>query len=178
MQSNNKTFQPWRDYMGLLDTVREMGRNKATEPSPPGTSADLRMHAVCGHWATEFHPPPALPGLVALTVPNPTDFLRFAPDLSGPTTSAWPEERKKSLHEAPVPPASERVMCSFCKHNNESEQVYRSHRLKNHAGEVLCPYLRQYVCPLCGATGAKAHTKRFCPKVDSAYSSLYTKSRR
>ncbi|XP_070408108.1 nanos homolog 3 [Nothobranchius furzeri] len=177
MESNRKAFQPWRDYMGLSDTVREiLGLITATES--PGTSADLRMHAVCAHGVADFHPPSALPGLVARTVPNSTDDLRFATDLSGPTTSVGPEERKKSLREAPVPPASERVMCSFCKHNNESEQVYRSHRLKNHAGEVLCPYLRQYVCPLCGATGAKAHTKRFCPKVDSAYSSLYTKSRR
>uniref|UniRef100_A0A8C6LM04 Nanos-type domain-containing protein n=1 Tax=Nothobranchius furzeri TaxID=105023 RepID=A0A8C6LM04_NOTFU len=162
MESNRKSFQPWRDYTGLSDTVRDiLGWKTATEPSPPGTSAyspecrDVRMHAVCAHRAADFHPPPALPGLVALTVPNPTDDLRFAPDLSVPTTSIGPEERKKSLREAPVPPASERVMCSFCKHNKESEQ-----------------------CPLCGATGAKAHTKRFCPKVDRAYRSLYTTSRR
>ncbi|KAM4560221.1 nanos homolog 3-like [Odontesthes bonariensis] len=107
MESKSKSFQPWRDYMGLSDTLREMlGRNTAAESSLP------------------------------------------------------------------------RMLCNFCKHNGESELVYGSHWLKNQAGDVLCPYLGQYVCPLCGATGAKAHTKRFCPKVDSAYVSVYARSRR
>uniref|UniRef100_A0A8D0CZE4 Nanos homolog 3 n=1 Tax=Sander lucioperca TaxID=283035 RepID=A0A8D0CZE4_SANLU len=130
-----KRFQPWRDYMGLSDTIREIL-----------DAVDLKL-------------------------------------VSRPMGSRGPKERKKTTRfkspDPPLLPASpERMFCSFCKHNGESDLVCGSHWLKNQAGDVLCPYLRQYVCPLCGATGAKAHTKRFCPKVDSAYSSVYAKCRR
>uniref|UniRef100_A0A7N6BAI5 Nanos-type domain-containing protein n=1 Tax=Anabas testudineus TaxID=64144 RepID=A0A7N6BAI5_ANATE len=132
MESDSNGFQPWRDYMGLSDTIREiLGRNRATDFS---------------------------------LVVSPTRRSKVT--------------RFKTPEQQSLPPSPERMFCSFCKHNGESELVYGSHWLKNQTGEVLCPYLRQYVCPLCGATGSKAHTKRFCPKVDSAYSSVYAKSRR
>uniref|UniRef100_A0A3Q3QNI8 Nanos-type domain-containing protein n=1 Tax=Monopterus albus TaxID=43700 RepID=A0A3Q3QNI8_MONAL len=115
MDPNGKTFQPWKDYMGLSDTIRK---------------------------------------------------------ILGPNTATHKKRREPpELH-----PSSERMLCTFCKRNGESELVYGSHWLKSQTGEVLCPYLWQYVCPLCGATGAKAHTKRFCPKVDHAYSCVYVNS--
>ncbi|XP_026159755.1 nanos homolog 3 [Mastacembelus armatus] len=179
MESDSKCFQPWKDYMGLSDTIREiLGRNTATEPSlPASTAAQWESVDLCQNLLDDgsCHAPDSF----RADAPNNVDFKL----VTRPTGSRGPKDRKKTsrfkTHDAPtLPPSPERMFCSFCKHNGESELVYGSHWLKNQAGDVLCPYLRQYVCPLCGATGAKAHTKRFCPKVDSAYSSVYAKTRR
>lgn len=58
---------------------------------------------------------------------------------------------------------AERSACGFCRQNGESAEVYTSHRLKARSGRVLCPVLRSYVCPTCGATGDTAHTRHYCP---------------
>uniref|UniRef100_A0A8C8SCX5 Nanos-type domain-containing protein n=1 Tax=Pelusios castaneus TaxID=367368 RepID=A0A8C8SCX5_9SAUR len=70
-----------------------------------------------------------------------------------------------------------RLMCNFCRHNGESKKVYSSHVLKQADGTVACPILRQYVCPVCGATGDGAHTLKYCPLSDRK-ESLYCKGGR
>lgn len=72
------------------------------------------------------------------------------------------------------------VHCNFCKHNGESRHVYESHPLKTLEGVVICPILRHYVCPVCGATGGQAHTLKYCPfnGDQKALKSLYRRSRR
>lgn len=56
-----------------------------------------------------------------------------------------------------------RDTCGFCKQNGESLEIYTSHRLKSRDGQVMCPILRNYVCPFCSATGDRAHTRQYCP---------------
>ncbi|XP_013398541.1 nanos homolog 2 [Lingula anatina] len=57
-----------------------------------------------------------------------------------------------------------RSVCVFCRNNNEPKSWFTSHRLKDDQGHVVCPVLSAYTCPYCGATGSKAHTKKYCPK--------------
>ena len=54
-------------------------------------------------------------------------------------------------------------MCTFCRTNNESPEVYTSHCLKDANDRITCPILMRYSCPECGATGEKTHTRRYCP---------------
>ncbi|XP_075773273.1 nanos homolog 3 [Pelodiscus sinensis] len=69
-------------------------------------------------------------------------------------------------------------LCVFCKHNGESRNIYTAHNLKDKKGRVECPILRNYICPQCGATQDKAHTKRFCPLTQKGYTSVYNCSSR
>ncbi|XP_070492106.1 uncharacterized protein [Chironomus tepperi] len=54
--------------------------------------------------------------------------------------------------------------CVFCKNNGVDEILYRSHTVKDSKGRVLCPKLRAYQCPICGADGDQSHTVKYCPK--------------
>uniref|UniRef100_A0A803SQF0 Nanos-type domain-containing protein n=1 Tax=Anolis carolinensis TaxID=28377 RepID=A0A803SQF0_ANOCA len=81
---------------------------------------------------------------------------------------------KSSKGSANGQASQNKEICNFCKHNGESKQVYSSHRLKGMDGTVECPILRKYTCPLCGATGEKAHTLKYCP-LSQGKRSLYRK---
>lgn len=59
----------------------------------------------------------------------------------------------------------QQLHCVFCENNHEPPAVYKSHSLRDaNSGIVLCPVLRMYECPMCGATGDKAHTVRYCSR--------------
>ncbi|KAK3103708.1 hypothetical protein FSP39_021182 [Pinctada imbricata] len=57
----------------------------------------------------------------------------------------------------------EEKYCALCKKNGETREFYTTHVLKDNRGKVICPILRKYSCPKCGATGDNAHTLRHCP---------------
>lgn len=67
-------------------------------------------------------------------------------------------------------PSRQRVViwnyCQFCQNNREPEEFYRGHILRDADGNVVCPILRAYNCPICNNGGGnKAHTKSYCPQL-------------
>ncbi|XP_045536658.1 nanos homolog 3-like [Papilio machaon] len=68
------------------------------------------------------------------------------------------------------PPRNSPGECVFCKNNGESTAWYRSHMIKDRKGRVVCPILRAFRCPICGASGSRAHTPKHCPVNKYGYS--------
>ena len=69
----------------------------------------------------------------------------------------------------PIPVRNRRnipkLVCHFCKRNNEQASVYTSHVCKDKSGIVICPVLRNLRCDICQYPGGDhAHTRRHCPE--------------
>ncbi|XP_068944337.1 nanos homolog 2 [Petaurus breviceps papuanus] len=118
-------------------------------------------------------------GALDFRCPNGTFFVR---EEGGGKLDAdlWPEAEGPQVlipQAAAGEPGAPTPLCNFCKHNGESRHVYTSHLLKTPEGVVVCPILRHYICPLCGATGGLAHTLKYCP-LNGGQQSLYRRSGR
>ena len=74
----------------------------------------------------------------------------------GGHTGAWQQADGVSTAEGSY--------CRFCHKNGESAELYLSHVTKERSGAVQCPVLRSYQCPVCGLSGDRAHTLRYCPR--------------
>nr|XP_060640680.1 nanos homolog 2 isoform X1 [Anolis sagrei ordinatus] len=142
-----REFDRWKDYLSLAKVVTEIVEERKRVQSQSWDMMDCDMQLVLNEDDTE-------------------------------TTSQWlngsGSSSKSSKGSANGQASQNKEMCNFCKHNGESKQVYSSHRLKGADGAVECPILRKYTCPLCGATGNKAHTLKYCP-LSQGKRSLYRK---
>ncbi|XP_071202612.1 nanos homolog 3-like [Salvelinus alpinus] len=195
-ESENMSFDPWRDYLKLADLVREMQLgNFTSEPS----TVEGHDSGICSTMVEfeEFLPRALLSPITPVATPplrHEMEPLDSEIDLLHEDAPLWP-----SSTEGPEPPTAasrspagtwgqsgtntpeevpspERKFCRFCKYNGESESVYRSHSLKDQDGDMMCRYLRLYDCPLCGAIGDQTANRHHCPLVETTYSSVYVTS--
>ncbi|KAM6233205.1 LOW QUALITY PROTEIN: nanos homolog 3 [Porphyrio hochstetteri] len=132
----------------------------------------LGLAAVLAALPQERRHPPLPPTAIATATATAT-----ATTTAATTTTAKPAS-KPGKGAAALATPSGKSLCGFCKHNGEAKHVYSGHSLRDASGRVQCPVLRNYVCPQCGATQDRAHTRRFCPLTCHGYTSVYSCSAR
>ncbi|XP_074550164.1 nanos homolog 1-like [Halichoeres trimaculatus] len=153
-------FDMWHDYMNLATLLRELCSGKDND----------HIDIECPKRDTE------VPWSSIQTSrqgnsrsPSGTGSASSLSSTSGSGTSS--EFCSSSLSSTSGSGTSSKC-CRFCKQNGETVMIYRSHSLKTADGKVSCPILRSYACPICGATGDHAHTRRYCPRAQREVPSM------
>ncbi|KAF2897415.1 hypothetical protein ILUMI_08760 [Ignelater luminosus] len=92
---------------------------------------------------------------------SPLHCDRNDPEAINPITGS---PRRFSRYDCTSPSRQKpkRKFCKFCLQIGKPTYICNSHQIRNN-GIVECKFLRKLICPLCGATGDKAHTQTQCP---------------
>uniref|UniRef100_H3B5T1 Nanos C2HC-type zinc finger 1 n=2 Tax=Latimeria chalumnae TaxID=7897 RepID=H3B5T1_LATCH len=198
--SYENAFNFWNDYLGLATLITKAVSSKdgfradsevvelpSKTPYLVDKSLDLNDFDFCSHEE-------------AMLEDRFADFSPFSGRSSPALFSCSPAhlvrdrsvswgimENRIQHFQKPVRSKAEIQICVFCRNNKEAVALYTTHILKGPDGRVLCPVLRRYTCPLCGANGDNAHTIKYCPlsklqanatkQLKSARSSLGRKTR-
>lgn len=136
-----QAFDMWHDYMNLDSLLKKLHDRRPEDHEGPKRSAAAEVAAGVPSSHTRIY---------RREVYNNSTDTSSVSSLSDASSSGT---------------ASDADFCRFCKQNGESPRVYRSHTLKSADLRVVCPILWNYTCPICGATGDDAHTRRYCPVV-------------
>ncbi|XP_052768607.1 uncharacterized protein LOC128208927 [Mya arenaria] len=143
--SNELSSTGFFDYIGS-NTENDSGNDEASSSisgSPPQELVVLNRYP-------QYSVPPLNPDVLLYN--RVAIIMQDIMNRGNNESSVW---NRRTLEEG--------RFCAFCKNNKERHEFYTTHVVKDNWGKVICPILRKYRCPTCGATGDNAHTIRHCP---------------